>query len=105
MKKLIALYKVPDDIEAFMRHYREVHLPLVSNIPGLLGTNITKIERTLIGEPGNFLLVEMLFADADSFRVAMKSPENGATGADLGNFANGLVTVMTGELLDPGPDV
>ena len=100
MRKLIALYKAPADTDAFMRHYRETHIPLVGRIPGLVKTELTLIERTLMGEPGNFLLAEMYFADADSFNAAMKSPENAATGADLANFAAGLVTVMTGEVME-----
>ena len=99
MKKLIALYKAPADAEAFMRHYRETHLPLVQRVPGLVKTELTLIERTLMGEPGNYLLAEMYYADEDSFRAAMKSPENAATGADLANFAAGLVTIMTGVVL------
>lgn len=95
MKKLIALYKAPTDPEAFICHYRERHLPLVAKIPGLLRTELTLIDRTLLGEAGNYMLAEMYFADEDSFRTAMRSPENAATGADLVNFADGLVTVMT----------
>lgn len=100
MKKLIILYTVPEDEAAFMAHYRDVHLPLVKKVPGLIRADLTRINRTLMGEEGNFLLVEMCFADADSFKAAMKSPENAATGADLANFAAGIVTVMAGETLD-----
>jgi uncharacterized protein (TIGR02118 family) len=99
MKKLIALYTMPEDADAFMSHYRGVHLPLVEKIPGLVGTAVTRIDRTFVGEPGNYLLVEMAFADADSFKAAMKSPENAAVGADLANFAGERVTVMAGETL------
>ena len=101
MKKVIALYKTPDDVDVFMQHYRHIHLPLVAKIPGLVGTAVTRIDRTLMGESGNFMLVEMMFADADSFRTAMKSPENAATGADLTNFADGFVSIMTGETIEP----
>jgi uncharacterized protein (TIGR02118 family) len=100
MKKLIALYRLPLDADGFMEYYRTHHLPLVRKIPGLIRTELTRIERTLMGEQGNFLLAEMVFADADSFKAALKSPENAATGADLGNFAEGLVTVMTGEVIE-----
>ena len=99
MKKLIALYKAPADAEAFMRHYRETHLPLVRRVPGLMKTELTLIERTLVGEGGNYLLAEMYFADEESFKAAMKSPENAATGADLANFAEGLVSIMTGAVV------
>ncbi|HJS40113.1 MAG TPA: EthD family reductase [Sphingomicrobium sp.] len=100
MKKMIVLYKTPADPEAFMRHYREKHLPLVARIPGLVKTELTLVERTLMGEQGNFLLAELYFADAESFKAAMKSTENAATGADLANFAEGLATVMTGEVIE-----
>ena len=100
MKKLIALYRAPADADVFMAHYRTTHLPLVEKIPGLVRAELTRIDRTLMGEQGNFLLVEMIFADAESFKAAMKSPENAATGADLANFAQGLVTVMTGTVIE-----
>ena len=96
----MVLYKTPADPEAFMRHYRETHLPLVARIPGLVKAEITRIERTLMGNQGYFLLAELFFADAESFKAAMKSPENAATGADLANFAEGLATVMTGETIE-----
>ncbi|HKP79799.1 MAG TPA: EthD family reductase, partial [Phenylobacterium sp.] len=94
MKKLIALYKAPADAEAFMRHYRETHLPLVQRVPGLVKTELTLIERTLMGEPGNYLLAEMYYADEDSFRAAMKSPENAATGADRAKLAERIKTLV-----------
>ncbi|WP_419755981.1 EthD family reductase [Brevundimonas sp.] len=100
MKKLIALYTVPEDIDAFFARYTAGHLPLVHKIPGLLGAEITRIDRTLVGGEGNFLLVEMKFADANSFKTAMKSPEMGAASGDVGEFAANRVTVMTGETLD-----
>ena len=31
MIKLIALYRQPADVESFMRHYLNVHLPLVED--------------------------------------------------------------------------
>lgn len=100
MKKLIALYKTPANPEAFMRHYRETHLPLVRRIPGLLRAEPTLIDRTLMGGQGYHLLVQMEFADEQAFKAALRSPENAAAGADVGLFAEGLVTLMTGTVLD-----
>lgn len=99
MKKLIALYTAPHDIDAFFARYTAGHLPLVQKIPGLVETEITRIDRTLVGGEGNFLLVEMRFADAETFKAAMKSPEMGAASGDVGEFAANRVTVMTGETL------
>ena len=96
MEKLIALYKTPQDAEAFLDHYRTVHVPLVKQLPGLLRVEVTLLKRTLVGEEGNFLLAEMVFADPESFKAALKSPENAAVGADAMAFAGSLITVMTG---------
>jgi uncharacterized protein (TIGR02118 family) len=100
MKKLVVLYRTPEDAEAFMRYYREKHLPLARAIPGLVRIEIAEINRTLVGEPGNFLLAELYFETEEAFAAAMKSPEFAATGADLGNFAKGLATVMIGKVTE-----
>ena len=99
MKKLIALYKTPADVEAFMAHYREVHLPLIGKVPGLVRVEVARVTRTLSGDEGNFLLAELSFQD-DAFRDAMRSPENAALGADIPLFAEGLVTVMTADVIE-----
>lgn len=100
MIKLLALYRTPDDVEAFMTHYRDVHLPIARTIPGLVSSEVTSVAATLIGEPGNFLLAELRFEDEASYKAAMKSPENAAAGKDLMGFAGELVTLMKGEVLD-----
>lgn len=97
MKKLIALYTKPADEEAFLKHYREVHIPLVEKIPGLQRVEVTMIGPTMIGAKGNYMMAEMYFNDAD-FKAAMGSPENQACGADVPNFAEGLITVMIGDV-------
>ena len=99
MKKMLALYRAPEDAEEFLRHYREVHMPLVRAVPGLVDVAITRISRTLVGEEGVFLLAEMSFADDAALAAALKSPENAACGKDAMDFAGKLVTVMTGETL------
>lgn len=98
MKKLIVLYKAPQDPDAFLAYYNETHLPLVAKIPGLVRAEVTRLDKTLLGD-GYFLMAEMYFADAEAFKIAMKSPENAATGADLANFADGLATIMIGECI------
>ena len=97
MKKMLALYRTPDDADQFLAHYRDVHLPLVRKLPGLVDARITRINKTLVGEAGTFLLAEMNFADDDALKAALRSPENAACGQDAMAFAGKLVTVMTGE--------
>jgi len=95
--KLIALYRKPDDIDAFMAHYRDVHLPLVAKTPHLQKTVINRVTGGPMGEPPYFMMAEMHFPDADSFKAAMKSDENKAAGKDLMGFAGKLVTLMVVE--------
>lgn len=35
MARFVVMYDTPSDIEAFERHYREVHIPLAKQLPGL----------------------------------------------------------------------
>lgn len=96
MHKLIALYKKPEDIDAFMKHFNDVHEPLVRKIPGLADVIVNRVTGAPMGgEPEFFMIVEMRYPDADTFRSAMKSPENMATGKDVMSFAKGLVTLVT----------
>jgi uncharacterized protein (TIGR02118 family) len=96
MTKLIALYKQPADVEDFENKYFQVHLPLISKVPGLLNTSITRFSRTYMGE-GFYMMAEMDFADREALKNAMKSPEMAAAGENLNSFASGLVTLMLGE--------
>ncbi|ADV66780.1 EthD family reductase [Deinococcus maricopensis] len=100
MHQFIALYRQPDDEAAFMKHYTEVHTPLVQKIPGLQSLQVTRLERNPMGgAPEFFLMAVMTYPDADTFKAAMNSPENAAAGKDLMGFAAGTVTLMTGRTL------
>lgn len=92
--KLIVLYKQPEDSEAFDAEYAK-HGEFVEKIPGLSSWSATKISKTLVGD-GFYLMAELVFPDADTFKTAMKSPEMAATGADANRFAEGLMTMMIG---------
>jgi uncharacterized protein (TIGR02118 family) len=35
MARFVVLYDTPSDVEAFERHYNEVHIPLARQFPGL----------------------------------------------------------------------
>jgi len=95
MIKLIALYKRPEDPEAFMRHYREVHTPLTRRLPGLQALVVNSVTADAFGnEPEYALIAEMHFADRNAFTSAMRSPENKALAEDLSGFAAGLATVL-----------
>ncbi|KPV44558.1 EthD family reductase [Alicyclobacillus ferrooxydans] len=98
MVKLIALYRQPNDKEAFDEHYTSVHTPLVEQVPGLQKLEVTRIVGTPMGKPaGYYLMAEMYFADQASFEAAMASKENRAAGKDVMSFAGDIVEMMVGE--------
>jgi len=93
--KLLAMYLRPDDPDAFLSHYRDVHTPLVRAVPGLKKLVVNHVDSTLIGTSPWFLIAELDFGDRADFETAMASQENRAVGKDLKNFAEGLVTLLT----------
>lgn len=79
----MTLHRAPADIEAFMVRYRETHLRLAANIPGLVRTEL--IPATRPGADGDFLCAELYFTD-EGFAAALTSPE-------LAVFAQALITL------------
>jgi len=100
MIKVIAFYRAPVDYAAFIRYYRDVHLPLVRRIPGLAGLEVIEVKRSLIGEFPYVVAASMSYPDRDVFRTAMQSPEQAAVAQDLERFAAGLVTAIQAETID-----
>ena len=98
MIKLVALFKRPEEVEEFDRHYGEVHSPLMSRVPGLERMEVTRNIQAFRGEPPYHLVAEMYFRDRSSFDAAMASEENRAAGKDLMNFARDVVTMFYGEV-------
>jgi uncharacterized protein (TIGR02118 family) len=98
MIKLVALFKRPEDVEEFDRHYREVHAPLMAKVPGLGRMEVTRNLKALRGEPEYYLIAEMYFRDKETFDAAMASEENRAAGKDLMSFARDVVTMVYGEV-------
>lgn len=99
MIKVIALYRMPDDVEAFMDHYQNIHTPLVQKTPGLEHLEVTRIDNNAFDEsspPPYFLMCTMSYRDEVTFQAAMRSPENQAVVKDGMSFAKDLVTVVVG---------
>jgi uncharacterized protein (TIGR02118 family) len=95
--KLVALYRKPNDVDAFMAHYEQVHLPLVAKTPHLVKTVVGKVTGSPMGEPAYFMTAEMFFPDPERYKEAMRSEENRAAGRDLMGFAADLVTLLVVE--------
>ena len=94
--KLVALFKPPDDPDAFDSAYFGTHLPLIAKVPGLTRTVVTRVERLLMGEE-LYMMTEMYFTDEKAVKNGLRSPEMAAAGENLDSFAKGLVTLLYGE--------
>jgi uncharacterized protein (TIGR02118 family) len=95
MAKIVAVYKTPENAEAFNRYYFSTHVPLAKTIPGLRKYEVSSGLVGLPVDPGDVHLVALLeFDSADDIRAALGTPEGQAVAADLANFADGGVDMM-----------
>jgi uncharacterized protein (TIGR02118 family) len=100
MVRFLVLYDRPDDPEAFERHYRDVHIPLASKLPGLRRYTISRNTAPIRGEPC-YLIAELDWDDMAALRHAFQTPEGRATAADVSELAGpGKVRSMVYELED-----
>ena len=98
MVKLVAMYKTPDDTQAFDRHYREIHTPIVKRWPGLQRLEVSRITGAPIGEARHYLMAEMYFETEDAMQRALASPDGKAAATDVMEFAGKLVTMFYAEV-------
>ena len=94
MPRLIVLYSVPDDAEAFDAHYRDVHTPIVARYPNLRDMRLTR-PAGVGGRPSPFhLMAEMAFDSAADLDEALMSEAGVESARDLRNFAGAGVTMF-----------
>lgn len=91
MVKLVLLFRKRDDMsmEAFLRHWREVHVPLVMKIPNIKKYVISPVIGTPVGHSGQRDfdgMAEVWFDDEASARASLDTQETVATGLDGRNF-------------------
>lgn len=96
MYRLTVQYETPTDPASFDEQYLGRHVPLCASIPGLRATTVSK--PSAIGEGGApYLVAELDFDDAASFRAAMRTPEMAAVAADADTLPAAR-TMFVGEL-------
>src|SRR3954449_441137 len=93
------LYHPPADAAAFDRYYETTHAPLAKAIPGLVEYEYSRGGIDVQGDAADVHLIARLrFAGRPEREASLASPEGAAAVADLANFADGGVTVMTAEV-------
>jgi uncharacterized protein (TIGR02118 family) len=80
--RFLALYETPADPEAFDRHYREAHIPLGRQLPGLRRYAVGRDVAAVRGGAPYYLVAELEWDTMDELRAAFASPEGRATAAD-----------------------
>jgi uncharacterized protein (TIGR02118 family) len=94
MPRLIALYKAPDDPEAFDAHYRDVHTPIVARYPNLRGVRLSRLVGVAGRESPYYLMAEMSFDSAADLDAALMSEAGADSARDLRNFAGAGVSMF-----------
>ncbi|MEK6256426.1 MAG: EthD family reductase [Chloroflexota bacterium] len=82
-----ALYRYPEDTDAFDKAYFETHIPLIKKVPGLQSVEANKVSRVVVGSKAPYMIATMTFADKDVLKAGMNSPEMAAAGENLDGFA------------------
>ena len=94
MVKLVALYKKPTDVDAFEKHYTEVHTPLVQKMPGLKRLEVSRFFGSPGGEPKFYMMAELYFENKEALFAALQSEEGKAAAKDVMSFAADLIHMM-----------
>jgi uncharacterized protein (TIGR02118 family) len=106
MTTLLVLYRRPEGgaeaLETLERRYRDEHLPLVAETPGLRSTRIFRIAEALGSETDLALVASMDFDDRASMDAGLRSDPMRAAGRILREIAPGLATFL---VLEEAPDL
>jgi uncharacterized protein (TIGR02118 family) len=106
MTTLLVLYRRPDGgpeaLAALERRYREEHLPLVAETPGLRATRIWRVTEALGGETDLVLAAAMDFDDRAAMDDGLRSDPMRAAGRILREIAPGLATFL---VVEDAPDL
>ena len=88
MARMVVIYPTPKDVEAFDRHYFEIHIPLAKKLPGLRKYEISDGPvATLVGASAIHRIGTLYFDDMAALQKAFSSPQGQAAGADRRLFA------------------
>ena len=88
MARMVVIYRTPENVEAFDRHYFDIHVPLAKKIPGLRKYEISDGPiMTPVGASNVHRIGTLHFDDLTAIEKAFASAEGQAAGADRRRFA------------------
>ena len=87
MNKLIVMYKKPADPVHFAKHFREIHMPLVVKMPGLMSHSFGPATAPGGADGDYFWVFVGTFDSAAAISAGLGSPEGQAALADIPNYS------------------
>lgn len=81
MYKMIAIYKMPADVNSFNDWYKG-HAEIAKKVPHVKEFRFTKVTGGPRGASDLHFIAELCFDSKEDFKAAMSSPENMAAGKD-----------------------
>jgi uncharacterized protein (TIGR02118 family) len=83
MVRFLILYQTPTVVEAFEKHYFEVHVPLAKRLPRLRRYTVSRTPSRVRGPDPCYLVAELDWDDMDSLRRDFASPLGQETARDV----------------------
>jgi len=106
MTTLLVLYRRPEGgpeaLETLERRYRDEHLPLVAQTPGLHATRVWRVAEALGSDTDLALACAMDFDDRAALDDGLRSDPMRAGGKILREIAPGLATFL---VVEDAPDL
>jgi uncharacterized protein (TIGR02118 family) len=101
MAEITVLWTAPDDVEGFEQHYRQVHLPLTLQWPGVTTVSANRVAQA-VGAPEApyHLIFRAQFPDQATLQAALASEATGPIVEDantLGEKFNCSSTVLVAD--------
>ncbi len=101
MTTLLVLYRAPeggaDALATLEARYRDEHMPLVAETPGLRATRVWRVAEGIGSETDLVLAAAMDFDDREALDAALRSDPMRAAGRILRDIAPGLATFLVVE--------
>ncbi len=87
--RLVVSYGQPEDPEAFDAHYRDTHVPLTVQMPGLVRLTTGKPTSMDPSQPAPYLVAELDFDSEQAMGASFASEQGRASAKDVSTFATG----------------
>lgn len=96
MIRHLVLYPRPRDLDAFLRYYEEIHVPLTLRLPGIKSFEVDVVRQIGDKEPPYWVIANATWESWDSYLEMLKSREFEEARADIPNYApDGCTTIAT----------